>query len=165
MTQLPPVMDIKPRPTRSRTITSNSASRGGDIRIDIEMTNDSKSDAEDVGESQDFPLLHYQQIDQSDLPFNEQFKVRPSPAHGYGLFTRPDILHVLPDSLSRLYEACYTPTWSVSGMDSHDIIEQHQLNIDKNLLLTMTQPRPVIENEPRSTRSRTVSSTSSSRGR
>ena len=77
---------------------------------------------------------------------------------------RPGILHVLPDSLSRLYEACYTSTWGVPAMNPYDIIEQHKLNIDKDLLLTMTQPPPVLENKIRPTRKRTVSAASASRG-
>ena len=77
---------------------------------------------------------------------------------------RPGILHVLPDALSRLYEACYTSTWGVPAMNPYDIIEQHKLNIDKDLLLTMTQPPPVMDIKPKPTRTRTVSSVSTSRG-
>jgi transposase InsO family protein len=91
MSQPPSIMDTKPHSTRSRTITSNSASRGGDIQIDIDMTDNSESDAEDVGDLQEFPLLDQQQINQLDLPFNEQFEIRPSPEHGLGLYTRANV--------------------------------------------------------------------------
>jgi RNase H-like domain found in reverse transcriptase/Chromo (CHRromatin Organisation MOdifier) domain/Reverse transcriptase (RNA-dependent DNA polymerase)/Integrase zinc binding domain/Integrase core domain len=77
---------------------------------------------------------------------------------------RPGILHVLPDSLSRLYEASYPSTWGVPAVDPYDIIKKHKLNIDKDLLLTMSQPPPILENKPHPTHTRTVSSASASRG-
>ena len=78
---------------------------------------------------------------------------------------RPGILHVLPDSLSRLYEACYPTTWGVPTIDPYNIIEQHQLNIDKDILLTMSHPPPIMENKsPHRTKSRIISTNSASRG-
>ena len=58
---------------------------------------------------------------------------------------RPGILHVLPDSLSRLYELNYSDTWGVPSKDPYEIIQQNGLTIDKDVLLQMTQPPPLIE--------------------
>ena len=64
---------------------------------------------------------------------------------------RPGILHVLPDALSRMYEACYPSTWGVPVTDPHDIIQQHNLAIDKDILISMSQPPPLIDTMSRST--------------
>ena len=87
---------------------------------------------------------------------------------------RPGILHVVPDALSRLYEACYPSTWGVPAHDPYHIIETHQLGIDKDILVQMAQPPPLIDNKkskstPRVRASRTVhiaavTSASASRG-
>ena len=47
---------------------------------------------------------------------------------------RPGVLHVLPDALSRMYEALYTSAWGVPVADPPDVIEQHHLPIDKDVL-------------------------------
>ena len=73
---------------------------------------------------------------------------------------RPGIFHVLPDALSRMYEACYSGTWGVPVQNPHDIIQQHNLAIDKDVLISMSQPPPLADNK----RHRTLSSASASRG-
>ncbi len=53
----------------------------------------------------------------------------------------------MPDALSRLYEACYPTTWGVPAHDPYDIIQTHQLGIDKDILVQMAQPPPLIDNK------------------
>lgn len=91
MSRPPPLIDNKPRPTRSRSVTSASASRGGNIVIDLTLASSSESDADDEVDEKDFPFLDQQQCTQDNLPFNELVEVRPSPVHGYGLFTRSGV--------------------------------------------------------------------------
>ena len=78
---------------------------------------------------------------------------------------RPGVLHVLPDALSRMYEALYTSAWGVPVGDPNEIIKKHNLSIDKDVLISMSQPPPLMEHK-RSTRARTVSvsAVSASRG-
>ena len=78
---------------------------------------------------------------------------------------RPGVLHVLPDSLSRLYELNYIDTWGVPSKDPYEIIQQNGLTIDKDVLLQITQPPPLMESVPstagsRPTYSRKVASAS-----
>jgi transposase InsO family protein len=68
---------------------------------------------------------------------------------------RPGILHVLPDALSRMYEACYTSAWGVPVQDPYCAIEQQNLPIDKDILVSMSQAPPLMENKRRSIRTRT----------
>ena len=60
---------------------------------------------------------------------------------------RPGILHVLPDALSRMYEACYTSAWGVPVMDPHHIIQKNKLAIDEDILQEMSQPPPLLDNK------------------
>ena len=78
---------------------------------------------------------------------------------------RPGVLHVLPDALSRMYESLYTSSWGAPVGDPLDIIKQHNLSIDKDVLISMSQPPPLMDHK-RSTRSRSVSvsAVSASRG-
>jgi len=81
---------------------------------------------------------------------------------------RPGILHVLPDALSRLYELNYTDTWGIPSRDPYEVVQEHGLTIDKEILLQMAQPPPLIETKsthtPRSTTtySRTIATARSS---
>ena len=58
---------------------------------------------------------------------------------------RPGVLHVLPDALSRMYEACYTSAWGVPTQDLHQIIDNLQLPIDIEMIATISQP-PLPQN-------------------
>jgi transposase InsO family protein len=83
---------------------------------------------------------------------------------------RPGVLHVLPDALSRMYEACYTSAWGVPVMDPHHAIQQHQLGVDESILQDMSQPPPLLDTRAPPARSRTctpkrtITSASASRG-
>jgi hypothetical protein len=56
---------------------------------------------------------------------------------------RPGVLHVLPDALSRMYEALYTSAWGVPVASPSDIIQQQQLPVDNTVLHEMSQqPSP-----------------------
>ena len=83
---------------------------------------------------------------------------------------RPGILHVLPDALSRMYEACYTSAWGVPVLDPHHIIQKHKLAVDEDILQEMSQPPPMLDNKQHKAHTRTrassrsVSSASASRG-
>lgn len=46
---------------------------------------------------------------------------------------RPGLLHVLPDALSRMYEATYTSAWGIPKKDPHDVIQQLQLPTDTSI--------------------------------
>jgi transposase InsO family protein len=58
---------------------------------------------------------------------------------------RPGILHVLPDALSRLYELNYDETWGVPSKDPYELIKKHSLPIDKDTLLLMSKPPPLVD--------------------
>ena len=75
---------------------------------------------------------------------------------------RPGILHVLPDALSRMYEACYSNVWGAPTHNPQDIIQQRNLAIDKDVLVAMSQP-PLLADTKRN-RHRTIISASASRG-
>jgi transposase InsO family protein len=80
---------------------------------------------------------------------------------------RPGVLHVLPDALSRMYESLYTSAWGVPVADPATIIRQHNLSIDEDVLVAMSQPPPLVDRHTRPhPRARTVSvsSVSASRG-
>src|SRR5690349_17934555 len=64
------------------------------------------------------------------------------------------------DALSRMYEACYTSTWGVPIKDPQEIIQQHNLDIDKDILISMSQPPPLLDMKRR----RNISAASASRG-
>lgn len=78
---------------------------------------------------------------------------------------RPGTLHVMPDALSRMYEACYTDgEWGTTGRDPYEVINQHHLSIDKDVLVAMSQPPPMMEKRRQARPKRTVSVASASRG-
>jgi hypothetical protein len=80
---------------------------------------------------------------------------------------RPGVLHVLPDALSRMYEALYESAWGVprSKISTDSIIEKHKIPIDTDILTAMSQPAPSVDQRSRPrARSATVSSVPASRG-
>jgi transposase InsO family protein len=77
---------------------------------------------------------------------------------------RPGILHVLPDALSRMYEACYTSAWGVPAKDPHEIIQQHNLNIDKDIFMSIIQPPPLVDSKRSITHLRSIKVNSASQG-
>ena len=85
--------------------------------------------------------------------------------YNFAIKHRPGVLHVLPDALSRMYEALYTSAWGVPVGDPLDIVKQHHLSIDKDVLISMSQPPPLMDpKRPVRTRTVSASSVSASRG-
>jgi hypothetical protein len=87
--------------------------------------------------------------------------------YDFSIKHRPGVLHVLPDALSRMYEALYSSAWGVplSGVSTDLVIDKNNIPVDKDILTAMSQPASDIEarSRPRA-RSVSVSSVPASRG-